>query len=75
MVAAARTVVRLISFKMKFGTPFGKLMRAFCQHQGVAIQSVRFLFDGRSILEQDTPMELEMENFPLVDVMFEQSGD
>ena len=37
-------------------------MTAFCNRQGVAINSVRFLFDGSRINPSQTPQELEMED-------------
>jgi len=39
-----------------------KLMRVFCQRQDVAMESVRFLFDGKRIREIQTPNELGMED-------------
>ena len=37
-------------------------MTAFCNRQGVAMSSVRFLFDGSRISPNQTPQELEMED-------------
>jgi small ubiquitin-related modifier len=51
-----------VFFKCKPDTKLEKLMRAFCQRQGVAMESVRFLFDGNRIRENQTPNELEMED-------------
>ena len=51
-----------VFFKLKHDTKLGKLMRAFCQRQGVAMESVRFLFDGKRIRENQTPNELGMED-------------
>ena len=39
-----------------------QLMTAFCNRQGVAMSSVRFLFDGSRISPNQTPQELEMED-------------
>ena len=50
-------------------------MNAFCQRQGVAINSVRFLFDGERLSANQTPRELEMEDGDVIDVMVEQMGD
>jgi small ubiquitin-related modifier len=49
-------------------------MRAFCQRQGVAMESVRFLFDGNRIRENQTPNELEMEDGDSIDVVVAQVG-
>lgn len=63
-----------IFFKCKLTTPLSKLMQAFCQRQGVAQNSVRFLFDGNRLTGQQTPGELEMEDGDVIDVMVEQQG-
>ena len=64
-----------IYFKCKQTTPLKKLMDAFCNRQGVAASSVRFLFDGARINSRQTPRELEMEDGDVIDVMVEQQGD
>ena len=58
-----------IFFKLKNWTPMEKLMSAFCNRQGVAMDQVRFLFDGTRILPNQTPHELEMEDGDTIDVM------
>jgi len=63
-----------IFFKCKQTTPLQKLMNAFCNRQGVSMQSVRFLFDGQRLREQQTPAELDMEDGDVIDVMVEQMG-
>merc|ERR1712216_977485 len=63
-----------IYFKCKQTTPLQKLMHAFCNRQGVSMQSVRFLFDGNRINETQTPQQLEMEDGDVIDVMVEQQG-
>lgn len=63
-----------IYFKCKQSTPLQKLMHAFCQRQGVAMGSVRFLFDGARLNETQTPKELDMEDGDVIDVMVEQQG-
>ncbi|KOO25562.1 poly ADP-ribose polymerase 14 [Chrysochromulina tobinii] len=59
-----------VFFKCKPDTKLGKLMRAFCQRQGVAMESVRFLFDGNRIRENQTPNEEGMEDGDSIDVVF-----
>ena len=51
-----------IYFKCKQTTPLQKLMHAFCNRQGVSMNSVRFLFDGIRIDETQTPQQLDMED-------------
>jgi small ubiquitin-related modifier len=63
-----------IFFKCKMTTPLSKLMNAFCQRQGVTMQSVRFLFDGQRINQDQTPKDLDMEDGDSIDVMVEQQG-
>jgi len=63
-----------IFFKCKMTTPLQKLMQAFCNRQGVALNSVRFLFDGARLSANQTPQELEMEDGDVIDVMVEQQG-
>jgi len=63
-----------IFFKCKMTTPLQKLMQAFCNRQGVALNSVRFLFDGQRLSANQTPQELEMEDGDVIDVMVEQQG-
>ena len=63
-----------VFFKCKPDTKLEKLMRAFCTRQGVAMESVRFLFDGNRIRENQTPNELEMEDGDSIDVVVAQVG-
>ena len=44
-----------VFFKIKRSTQLKKLMDAFCERQGRAPQSVRFLFDGQRVQPGDTP--------------------
>ena len=64
-----------IFFKCRMTTPLERLMTAFCIRQGVAVNSVRFLFDGGRVSPMQTPAELEMEDGDVIDVMVEQQGD
>ena len=63
-----------IIFICKEATAMHKLMNAFCQRQGVAAASVRFLFDGQRLSPEQTPQQLEMEDGDVIDVMVEQQG-
>jgi hypothetical protein len=44
-----------VFFKIKRTTPLKKLMDAFCDRQGKAANSVRFLFDGTRVNGNDSP--------------------
>ena len=61
-------------FKCKMTTPLQKLMNAFCEKQGIAVASIRFLFDGMRIRGDQTPKALDMEDGDVIDVMVEQQG-
>ena len=51
-------------------------MQAFCNRNGVAMNSVRFLFDGNRVNPTQTPQDLDMEDGDVIDVMVEQQpGD
>lgn len=61
-------------FKIKRGTQLKKLMDAYCKKQGIARDSVRFLFDGTPIHDEKTPDDLGMEDDDVIDAMIEQTG-
>jgi hypothetical protein len=44
-----------VFFKIKRSTKLEKLMTAFCERQGKALSSVRFLFEGQRVQQTDTP--------------------
>ena len=44
-----------VFFKIKRTTQLKKLMDAFCERQGKAPSSVRFLFDGQRVQPTDSP--------------------
>ena len=52
----------------------GKLKKSYSDRQGVALNSLRFLFDGRRINDDETPKQLEMENDDTIEVYQEQVG-
>eukprot|EP00048_Salpingoeca_helianthica_P015228 m.225703 g.225703 ORF g.225703 m.225703 type:complete len:104 (+) comp16764_c0_seq1:48-359(+) len=63
-----------VHFKIKKTTTMRKLIEAYCSRQGVAANSVRFMFDGKAINPDDTPAKLEMEENDAIDVMQQQTG-
>ncbi|CAG8495933.1 2313_t:CDS:2 [Paraglomus brasilianum] len=63
-----------VFFKIKRTTQLKKLMEAYCERQGKAMASVRFLYDGERIQAHHTPAELDMEDGDAIDVMVEQLG-
>ncbi|CAD6184484.1 unnamed protein product [Caenorhabditis auriculariae] len=63
-----------VHFRVKFGTSMGKLKKSYADRTGVAVSSLRFLFDGRRINDDDTPKTLEMEDDDVIEVYQEQLG-
>ncbi|XP_057553017.1 small ubiquitin-related modifier 3 [Hippopotamus amphibius kiboko] len=64
----------VVQFKIKRHTPLSKLMRAYCERQGLSMRQIRFRFDGQPINETDTPAQLEMEDEDTIDVFRQQTG-
>ncbi|KXH61372.1 ubiquitin family protein [Colletotrichum salicis] len=63
-----------VFFKIKRSTKLDKLMSAFCDRQGKAMNSVRFLFEGQRVQPTDTPDTLEMADGDTLEVHQEQVG-
>jgi small ubiquitin-related modifier len=63
-----------VFFKIKRSTQLKKLMDAFCERQGKAPNSVRFLFDGNRVQPQDSPDTLDMQDCDTLEVHQEQIG-
>uniref|UniRef100_A0A3P9M4E3 Ubiquitin-like domain-containing protein n=2 Tax=Oryzias latipes TaxID=8090 RepID=A0A3P9M4E3_ORYLA len=64
----------VVQFKIKRHTPLSKLMKAYCERQGLSMRQIRFRFDGQPINETDTPSQLEMEDEDTIDVFQQQTG-
>ena len=58
----------MVQFKIKRHTPLSKLMKAYCEQQGLSMRQIRFRFDGQPINETDTSTQLETENEDTIDV-------
>merc|ERR1712156_226522 len=52
----------------------GKLKKSYAERVGVPVSSLRFLFDGRRINDDETPKSLEMEQDDVIEVYQEQTG-
>jgi len=63
-----------VFFKIKRNTKLSKLQLAYAQKIGKDVGTIRFLYDGDRINEEDTPQSLEMEENDAIDVMVEQVG-
>ncbi|KAM3838056.1 small ubiquitin-related modifier 2-like [Diretmus argenteus] len=64
----------VVQFKIKRHTPLSKLMKAYCERQGLSMRQIRFRFDGQPINETDTASQLEMEDEDTIDVFQQQTG-
>ncbi|THH05316.1 hypothetical protein EW145_g4879 [Phellinidium pouzarii] len=60
-----------IFFKIKRSTKLSKLQAAYASKVGKEVGTIRFLFDGSRINEDDTPASLDMEENDTIDVMVE----
>ena len=58
-----------IHFRVKQTTQMGKLKKSYSERVGVPVTSLRFLFDGRRINDDETPKALEMEQDDVIEVM------
>ncbi|KAI0324290.1 small ubiquitin-like modifier [Cubamyces sp. BRFM 1775] len=63
-----------VFFKIKRSTKLNKLQVAYANKVGKDVNSIRFLYDGARIGDDDTPASLDMEDNDSIDVMVEQVG-
>jgi len=63
-----------VFFKIKKQTPLRKLMEAYCQRQGISLNSIRFLYDGQRLQAEQTPKSLEMDDNDIIDAVLSQTG-
>merc|ERR1712072_1442009 len=63
-----------IHFRVKMTTAMGKLKKSYSERVGAPITSLRFLFDGKRINDEETPKSLEMEQDDVIAVYQEQTG-
>ena len=64
----------VVQFKIKRRTPLKKLMSAYCERMGKQMNSLRFVFDGNRINEDDTPSTLDMTDDDQIEVFQDQIG-
>ena len=63
-----------IHFRVKMTAQMGKLKKSYSERVGAPIASLRFLFDGKRINDDETPKSLEMEQDDVIEVYQEQTG-
>jgi hypothetical protein len=65
-----------VYFKLKYSTPLRKVMLAFCDKRGIAVDDLRLLYYGYSIdAREHTPLSLGMEDGDVLDAMRILCGD
>ena len=52
-----------IHFRVKMTTQMGKLKKSYSERVGVPVSSLRFLFDGRRINDDETPKQVKLTIF------------
>ncbi|EKM76338.1 hypothetical protein AGABI1DRAFT_115892 [Agaricus bisporus var. burnettii JB137-S8] len=63
-----------VFFKIKRSTKLSKLQGAYANKVGKDVSSIRFLYDGNRLNDDDTPALLDMDDGDAIDVMVEQVG-
>ena len=63
-----------IHFRVKMTTQMGKLKKSYSERVGALITSLRFLFDGKRISDEETPKSMEMVALDIIDVCIQQKG-
>ncbi|KAK9449418.1 ubiquitin-related domain-containing protein [Limtongia smithiae] len=63
-----------VFFRIRRSTALKKLIDTFCERQGKARNSLRFLYDGERVNDTDTPDTLGMQDGDTLEVHQEQIG-
>ncbi|PWZ01882.1 ubiquitin-like protein [Testicularia cyperi] len=63
-----------VFFKVKRTTKLSKLKKAYAERMGKPENSVRFIFDGQRIGDNDSAESLGMDDQDEIDAMIEQLG-
>jgi len=63
-----------VFFKIKKTTRLNKLKTAYAERVGADVASIRLLFDGNRIGEDQTAADLDMEEGDAIEVLLEQVG-
>ena len=61
-------------FKVKKSTKFEKIFQAYADRVGKPSGSIRFVFDGNRLNNDQTPADLGMEDNDHIDAMVQQTG-
>jgi small ubiquitin-related modifier len=64
-----------IMFKLKKNTPFKKIITKYCERYEITDRkSIKFIFDGDAIREDQTPEEIDMDDGDVIEAITEQVG-
>jgi small ubiquitin-related modifier len=63
-----------VHFKLKSTLGLAKLKQTYAARLNIPVETLRFVYEGRHIKDDDTAKALEMENDTCIDVMQVQSG-
>lgn len=63
-----------VFFRVKKDTPLRRVFEGFCKRTGKDYRSLRFLYEGERISEDDTPASLEMEEGDVIEAANQQVG-
>ncbi|GMM50421.1 SUMO family protein [Starmerella bacillaris] len=63
-----------VAFKVKMKTPLKRVIDAFCKRTGKDRNSLRFIFDGERIHDEDTPASIGMEDGDFIEALNQQTG-
>jgi len=63
-----------VYFKVRSNTPFHKIAKAYCDRKGVSAQSIRFLFDGQRVNDDDNAEKLGLQDDDVIDALLQQVG-
>ena len=70
VIHPSRCLFCLLGEKLNVCPQMGKLKRSYSDRLGVAMTSLRFLYDGKRIPDDATPGMLEMERWGKIELVF-----
>lgn len=63
-----------VFFRIKKTTPLRKLMDVYCDRLGQPRGTIRFIYEGERITNEDTAQSLGIEDNEVIDAMIQQTG-
>jgi hypothetical protein len=64
-----------MTVRVRLGVCMGKILEAYCSARGIECDSVRFLYGGLRLPDDQTCKDLGMVDGDVVDVLVTQHGD